>query len=210
VKSKKLLSVYLGTMALLIVYALVRPQDFKTVLERPEFYIHAKFVHILFATLLFGNALIGTIWETRGLLTGRIEIVRHTYGTVTWLDAVFTAPVILISVISGIMLGTILGGVWTLGWLAIAFSLFLVTGLVWVAFDIPNQYQVNRLLNASGNESGPLPAELKRLLWRRMAINFLGIAPLLVVFFLMVHKPKLAGLTGWLNRGRVAEAVIAK
>ena len=140
--------------------------------------------------------MIGTLWETRSLMSKNPEVIRHTYQTVVWLDAVFTAPLILISVLSGILLGTVLGGVWSMNWLAAGFTLFLISGGLWVALDIPTQYKANRLFQQVPPGAVTLPPELLRVLRLRVGINLFTILPLLVIFYLMVHKPELA----WLSR----------
>ena len=62
------------------------PHGFEAFLSRPELYLHAKLAHVLAATLFFGNVVIGTIWETRSLVSKRAEIIRYTYATVAWLE----------------------------------------------------------------------------------------------------------------------------
>jgi uncharacterized membrane protein len=181
-------------MALLIIFALISPKTFTSLLSHPDFYLHAKFIHILSVTLFFANAVIGTFWETKGLLSKNPELIRYTYQTVSWMDAVFTAPLILLAVISGISLGTILGGIWTLGWLSVAFVLFLFSGALWIAIDIPTQYKINRLFQGVEKEALSLPRNLTRLLWARMGINLFTLLPLLVIFYLMIHKPQIQGL----------------
>ena len=197
--TKRILIFNVSIMGVLILAALVAPGPFTALLTRPEFYLHAKFIHIVSVTLFFANTVIGTLWEVRSLYSGRAVIIEHTYQTVRWLDAVFTAPLIICGVVSGIMLGTILGGIWSMGWLSLAFLLFLLSGLVWLVADLPSQHQVKRLFELMPPGSERLTPELTRLLWRRMGINFLGFAPLLVIFFLMVHKPELPALSTWLK-----------
>jgi uncharacterized membrane protein len=166
VTAKRALVVQLGIMSLLIALAFIFPERFTAILKaHPELYLHAKLAHILSATLFFGNVVIGTIWETRSLLSKRLELIRHTYETVAWLDAFFTAPLILVAVLSGLMLGTLLGGVFSMGWLTLAFGLFVLSGLVWVAFDIPTQKRVKRIfaeLPAGGGAGDEVPEELVR------------------------------------------------
>jgi uncharacterized membrane protein len=190
-KTKPFLFLSLFLMAGLIVYGLAFPDSFEGLLRKPEFYIHAKFLHILCVTLFFANAIIGMIWETRSLLTGDPKIVQHTYNTVVWIDAMFTAPLILLSVVSGIMLGTILGGVWTIGWVSISFVLFFLSGLIWVVADIPTQYKVKAQFKKLAPDASELTPELRRLLWQRMGISLVGTVPLFVILYLMVHKPDL-------------------
>lgn len=198
-KRKRLLTFYLVLMGALIGLGLLFPKAFLAFFDQPDLYLTAKFVHIVCVTLFFANVVIGTLWETRSLVSGKPEVIRFTYDTVTWLDAVFTAPLILLSILSGIMLGTILGGVWTIGWLSIAFCLFLGSGVFWIVADIPTQYKVNKLFVRVEPGSSSLPRELTRLLWLRMGINLLSIAPLLFIFFLMVHKPELPRVSSLLH-----------
>jgi uncharacterized membrane protein len=190
-KTKIFLYLSLSLMATLIVYGLWFPDRFEAALRKPEFYIHAKFTHILCVTLFFANAVIGMIWETRSLLTDDPKIVQHTYNTVVWIDAVFTAPLIIASAVSGIMLGTILGGVWTIGWISISFALFFLSGLIWVVADIPTQYKVKAQFKILTPDACSLPPKLRKLLWQRMAISLAGTLPLLLIMYLMVHKPDL-------------------
>ena len=196
-KTKRLLLFYLSTMLVLFLWGLVFPQNFTSLLKAPQFYVTAKFFHILCVTLFFGNAVIGMLWETRSLLSGKPEIVRFTYQTVVWMDAVFTAPLIIISVVSGIMLGTILGGVWTIGWISLAFILFFVSGAVWILADIPTQYKINQLFQNVEIGTESLPSRLTRLLWYRLGISICGTLPLLTIFFLMVHKPEITPVAKW-------------
>ncbi len=205
-KSKTFLKFNVGVMGFLLLLGLIFPKPFTQFLERPELYLHIKFIHILSVTLFFANTVIGSLWEIRSLQSGRPEIIEHTYKTVLWLDSVFTAPLILIAVLSGITLGTILGGIWSMGWLSAAFLLFLLSGLVWLSADLPNQHKINRLFLAVPKGADTLPPELSRLLWRRMGINFLGFAPLLIIFFLMIHKPDLPRAAHWFTASQSSES----
>lgn len=200
--TRRILGLELAVMAVLVLAAVLLPEQFATFIARPELYLHAKFVHILSVTLFFANVVIGTLWETRSLLSGNASHIRFTYQTVAWLDAVFTAPLILVSLLSGLVLGTVLGGIFSIGWLASAFALFVLSGLVWVTLDIPTQYKVKRLFAETPAESETLPPELLRVLRFRLRLNVFAIALLFVVFYLMVHKPELPGLRGLLAQPR--------
>ena len=200
-KSRPALAVSLGLMALLIACAIIAPHAFMRVLLRPELYLHAKFVHVLAVTMFFANVVIGTLWETRALVSQRAEVIRYTYETVAWLDAVFTAPLILLSVLSGLMLAAVRGGLLSMGWLILAFGLFLLSGLVWVSLDIPSQYRVKRMFAAVPAGSATLPPELMGALRFRLRLNLLAILPLLVVFGLMVHKPELPAVQRLFTQG---------
>lgn len=200
--TKKVLVFQLVAMALLVAGGALFPRQLTAFIARPELYPHAKLAHVLCATLFFGNVVIGTLWEARCLFSERVELVRYTYETVAWLDAFFTAPLVLLSVVSGLALATALGGLFTMGWLLVAFSLFVVSGVVWVAVDVPMQYRVKRLLAEVPPGSERLSPELGRVLRRRLALNVIAIVPLLVVLLLMAHKPELPSLRPWLAAPR--------
>ena len=194
-----MLSFYLSLMAGLLAFAHFFPEPFRNLLNHDDWYLQAKFVHVVSVTLFFANVIIGTIWEWRSLRSKREEIIRYTYQTVTWLDAVFTAPLVILAVISGIMLATILGGVWNIGWVSTAFSLFLLSGMLWIIADIPTQYLVKRLFASMENGACSIPLRLTRLLWLRMLINLVSIVPLTFIFYLMVNKPEMPTVGRWLK-----------
>ncbi len=196
-KTKHVLSVFLALMAGMVLFAVFFPAELKALLDRPALSGHALFVHVVSTTLFFGNAVVGMLWEWRSLKSGRKEVFLHTYGTVSWLDARLSAPLIVLSVLSGVTLSLILGDLWQIGWLSLGFALFLLSGLVWVLSDIPTQYRVKRLV--AGLEPGDeaIPPELVRLLRLRLRISLAGVLPLAVVFALMVYKPELPPLGQW-------------
>lgn len=196
-KTSLSLKICLVLMGGLIGFGLLFPATFKNMFSHPEVHLYAKFFHILSVTTVFANALIGTLWETRGLLSKRGEVIRYTYQTVTWMDSVLTAPLILIAVVSGVLMATNLGGVWTLGWLSIAFVTFLFSGIVWVVLDIPTQYRVNKLFNGLDTKSDILPSQLMGLLWFRLGVNIFSLLPLIAIFVLMIFKPELKPIGEW-------------
>lgn len=189
IKSKTILFIFLFIMAGMIFFGITFYAEIKALLNRSSLYPHVLFMHILAVTLFFANAVVGMLWELRSLATGRKEVIFHTYNTVAWLDARFSSPLIIISVATGIILSLIIGDIWKIGWLFLAFILFLFSGLVWVISDIPTQYKVKKLIKEVEPDALELPAELMRLLKMRLWISLLGVIPLIVVFILMVYKP---------------------
>lgn len=188
-KTKYILWIFLAAMAGLIAFAAFFPDQFYALLNRPEAHDHALFVHVAATTLFFANAVVGMLWERRSLASGRKDVILHTYETVAWLDARFSSPLILLSLVSGLMLGEIMGGMWEIGWLSAGFLLFLLSGLFWVVSDIPTQYRLKRLLAGLDPADPELPGELMRLLGLRWWISLAGVLPLAAVFALMVYKP---------------------
>ncbi|MBI1861648.1 MAG: DUF2269 family protein [Deltaproteobacteria bacterium] len=199
-KTKPLLVFTISLMLALIGWVQFFPGPFFRVVDRLESYPDLKFLHIFTVTLFYANAVIGTLWEARGLLSRDLPIIRHTYRTVTFLDATFTAPLILVAAFSGILLARLYGGIWTIGWVSTALTLFLGSGIFWRVADIPTQYRVRRAFERVPVDVTEVPSELQRLLWLRLAINIASLLPLTVVFYLMVHKPEMrtvGRVLGW-------------
>lgn len=193
-KTKHVLFIFLSLMAALIVVAALNKDAFMAALNRPELYGHARFVHIAAATLFFANAAVGMLWERRALASGRKEAILHTYETVAWLDARLSSPLIVLTLVAGLMMAAAAGEIWEIGWLSWAFALFIFSGAFWVLSDIPTQYKVKRLMAALDPADPALPDELVRLLKLRWWISLAGVAPLVAVFALMVYKPALPAL----------------
>ena len=188
-KSKPILIIFLVIMAGMIITGIVFNAQIKVFLDKPALYRHVLFVHILAVTLFFANAVVGMLWEMRALASERREIVFHTYDTVAWLDARFSSPLIIVSVTSGIILSLMIGNIWEIGWLFLAFLLFMFSGLVWVISDIPTQYKIKELIAQIDPDAQVLPEELMRLLKLRLRISLAGVSPLFIVFILMIYKP---------------------
>ncbi len=188
-KTSHILIGLLALMAGLIVFAIFFRAEFIALLSQPALYSHVLFIHIVAATLFFANAVVGMLWERRSLVSGRKDVILHTYATVSWIDARLSSPLIVLSVISGLSLGFMRGDLWQIGWLSVGFVLFLLSGIFWVVSDIPTQYRVKRLTAQLDPADQALPAELTRLLRLRWWISLAGVAPLAIVFALMVYKP---------------------
>lgn len=196
-KTKYILSGFLALMAGLVTFAILFRVEFIALLNRPALGGHALFVHVTAATLFFANAVVGMLWESRSLASGRKEVILHTYATVAWLDARFSSPLIVLSLVAGLSLSFMMGDLWEIGWLSLSFVLFLLSGLIWVASDIPTQYKVKRLMAALDPADQALPEELIRLFRQRWWIGLAGVAPLVIVFALMVYKPDIPAVASW-------------
>lgn len=188
---------FLAVMAGMILFAILFRAEFIALLNRPELYIHARFVHIAAVTLFFSNAVLGMLWEKRSLASGSARVILHTYRTVAWVDALVSSPLIILSLVSGLALGFMMGELWQIGWLSAGFVLFLFSGAFWVLSDIPTQYKVKKLMAALDPAAKELPVELVRLLKLRWWISLGGVVPLIIVFVLMVYQPDIPAPPSW-------------
>jgi len=196
-KSKVALFLFVGIMAGMILFALLFRDTFIASLQHPTLLQHARFVHIAAASLFFANAVVGWLWEMRSLASGDKAIILHTYNTVTFLDSIFSSPLIILLLLGGLSLSFTLGDLWQIGWLSVSFLLFLLSGLLWIASDIPTQYKVKRLICQLSHDDQEVPAELLRLLRLRWWISLAGILPLAIVLALMVYRPDIAPVGVW-------------
>jgi len=185
---------FLAIMGIMILGGALFPERIARILYKPEWYSHILFIHILSVSLFFTNGVIGMIWEARSLFSRKREIILYTYHTVSWLDARLSSPLIVLSVLSGIMLTVQLGDIRDIGWLMWAFVLFILSGVIWVITDIPTQYRIQQKLKALEPDQEKIPPEVMGLLKKRLWISLGGMLPLLVVFILMVYKPGLPSL----------------
>lgn len=198
-KTKYILIGSLAVMAGLIAFAIFFRAEFIAILDQPALHGHALFIHIAAATLFFANAVVGMFWESRSLASGRKDVILHTYATVAWLDARFSSPLIVLSLVAGLSLSFMMGELWEIGWLSLGFVLFLLSGLIWVASDIHIQYKLKRLMAALESTDPALPEDLVRLLKLRWWVGLAGVMPLVVVFALMVYKPDIPALASWFH-----------
>ena len=94
-KSKTILILFIVIMAVIIGFAVIFKDTFISLLKHQDLLRNARFLHILAISLFFSNAVVGMIWERRSLISGSKEIILHTYNTVTFLDSIFSSPLII-------------------------------------------------------------------------------------------------------------------
>ncbi len=201
-KTKIYMGINLGVMVGFIIYTIIFPESLKILLTNPKLYLTIRFIHIISVTLFFSNAVIGMLWEARCLVTRDPGIIHHTHETVSFYDARFSTPMIIISLITGVMLGYNKGqgDILTVGWLVVGFALFILSGIVWASSDIPTQYKVKRLMETLEPDAKEMPDEIMKLLWLRMKIGLAGTLPLVAVFIIMVYQPPaMQAVSNWLG-----------
>ena len=196
-KAKFILIILWVIVVGVLLLAVLFKDFFTSLLPGLNLYRLTLLFHNISVSLFFANAVIGMMWESRSLSSGNKEVLLHTYKTVTHLDSVFSTPLIVLTLISGLAMTYSRGSLWEVGWLSVSFLLFILSGVIWIASDIPTQYKVKRLLAELQNSKGGIPEELTRLLKLRWWIGILGVLPLVIVFFLMVYKPDVTAVAYW-------------
>ena len=147
-----------------------------------------RWVHIIGATVLFGTGAGIAFFMLMAQRTGRAELVAHVAGTVVIADTIFTATAVIVQPITGALLAQAVGWPLSEGWIVLSLLLYIVTGLFWLPV-VWIQIRIRNLARQAVIESGPLPAEEKRLFRIWFACGFPAFAAVLAILWLMVTRP---------------------
>ena len=146
-------------------------------------------LHILAAATLMGHLTTAAFWKKRADRSGNLEQIAANAQALGRADFTFTAPSLVILLLTGIWMGGLTG--WQRfqePWLAISFLLLIVIILLWLVVLFPMHRRMARQAQ-EGIAAGSLPAAYRRSskIWE--GVN--GIATLLplIILFLMVFKP---------------------
>jgi uncharacterized membrane protein len=146
-------------------------------------------LHILGVVLFLGNIIVTAVWKMLADRTQSPPVVAYAQRLVTTTDIAFTATGAALIVVSGQVMAEDFGGVFSGPmWLTIGWSLFIASGVIWVAVLIPVEVMQARLARAF-RDSPTIPDRYWRL--SRMWAVFGVIATLLPVanLYFMVFKP---------------------
>ncbi|SDH60224.1 MULTISPECIES: DUF2269 domain-containing protein [unclassified Duganella] len=151
-------------------------------------YLALKWLHILSATAMFGTGF-GTAFymfftnRTRNVTA--IAVVSRLVARADWW---FTTPSVIIQPLSGFwmihMAGYPLGSTWIVWSLA----LYALAGACWLPV-VWLQLRMRDMAAIAARDDAPLPARYWRYEKIWTALGFPAFGALLVVYWLMVHKP---------------------
>jgi len=120
------------------------------------------FLHLFGVVLFVGNMVVTGAWMFLAERNGETSVLRFASRVVNWADVAFTAPGVILIVIGGLTISNNRwGGPLATGWLMAGATLFLASGVVWIAFLIRYQDRMIRL--TEGSEAG-LPKEFYSVL----------------------------------------------
>lgn len=146
-------------------------------------------LHILGVVLFVGNIVVTAVWKTLADRTREPAVVAYAQRLVTVTDLGFTATGAALIFISGRALADAYGGVFSGPlWLKVGWSLFLASGVIWVAALIPIQVAQARLARGF-RDAATIPDRYWRLsmLWAVFG-SVATILPLANLYF-MIFKP---------------------
>jgi uncharacterized membrane protein len=146
-------------------------------------------LHILGVVLFLGNIIVTAVWKMLADRTQSPPVVAYAQRLVTTTDIAFTATGAALIIVSGQVMAEDFGGVFSgPTWLTIGWSLFIASGVIWVAVLIPVEVMQARLAREF-RDAPAIPGRYWRL--SRMWAIFGVIATLLPLanLYFMVFKP---------------------
>jgi uncharacterized membrane protein len=147
-----------------------------------------KVVHLAGVVIFLGNIIVTGIWKVMADRTQDPRIIAYAQRLVTITDWIFTAGGVML-----ILLGAY-GMVFTAGldltqfWLALGQSLFVASGVIWIAILIPTQIVQARQARAFAG-GGPIPESYWRHSRRWMIWGTIATLLPLANLYVMVVKP---------------------
>lgn len=147
-------------------------------------------LHILGVVLFLGNIIVTALWKTLADRTRNPAVVAYGQRLVTITDIVFTATGVILIIVAGQVMAREFGGVFDgPAWLLWGWSLFIASGVIWLAILIPIEVLQERLARRFRDGS-----EIPDRYWRlsRLWAIFGAIATILplINLYLMVFKPE--------------------
>lgn len=154
-------------------------------------YLVWKTMHVISATIVFGTGIgiaffcwFGTRHALARVDLGALRLVlRFTVVA----DTVFTAPAVVVQLVTGMVLVTQLGWSFTSPWALASLGLFAFAGVCWLPV-VWMQMQLARMAAAAPSVD-QLPARFASLFQRWLMLGALAFPAVLGIFYLMVAKP---------------------
>lgn len=150
-------------------------------------YLWLKWIHIVSSTLLFGTGLGIAFFMWRAHLGGDPRVIAATARTVVVADACFTAPAVLVQIITGFAMVHLLKMPLTSGWLLWSLVLFVLIGMCWLPV-LWLQWRAQKLAQQAVADGTPLNAQYHRVMRWWFWLGWPAFISVLAIFWMMVTK----------------------
>jgi uncharacterized membrane protein len=146
-------------------------------------------LHLLGVVLFLGNIIVTAVWKVVADRTRSPPVVAYAQRLVTVTDIAFTAPGAALIIIAGQVMARDFGGVFSgPSWLTWGWSLFIASGVIWLAVLIPVEVMQARLARQFRIEAS-VPERYWRLATVWSVFGAIATVLPLVNLYLMVVKP---------------------
>lgn len=151
-------------------------------------YLTLKWIHILSSTLLLGGGLGIAFFMWMAHRTGQPTIIAATARMVVIADTIFTAPAVVVQLVTGLWLAGLLGMPLSALWLKASLGLFFFTGACWLPV-IWLQIKARDLARQAAESRRPLSNRYRRLMRCWFWLGWPAFISVILIFWLMVNKP---------------------
>lgn len=145
-------------------------------------YLWIKLLHILSATVLFGAGMGIAFFMLKAYLSKNDEAMAVTTQHVVLADWLFTAPAVVIQLVTGLWLTNKLNISFSSTWFIAVIGLYILVGACWIPV-VWIQMRIRDLI-----ASGASRDEYRKLMRIWAALGVPAFGGVLVLFFLMVSK----------------------
>ncbi|MCU6498113.1 DUF2269 domain-containing protein [Rugamonas sp. A1-17] len=151
-------------------------------------YLAIKWLHILSATLMFGTGFGTAFYMFFVNRSGNVQAMAVVTRLVARADWWFTTPAVIIQPLSGLWMIHLAGFPFTATWIVWSMALYLLAGACWLPV-VWLQLRMRDMAVQAARSGETLPARYWRYerIWTALGVP--AFAGLLVVYWLMVHKP---------------------
>jgi len=151
-------------------------------------YLAIKWLHILSATLMFGTGFGTAFYMFFVNRSGNVQAMAVVTRLVARADWWFTTPAVIIQPLSGLWMIHLAGFPFTATWIVWSMALYLLAGACWLPV-VWLQLRMRDMAVHAAQSGEALPARYWRYEKIWTALGCPAFAGLLVVYWLMVHKP---------------------
>lgn len=151
-------------------------------------YLAIKWLHILSATLMFGTGFGTAFYMFFVNRSGNVQAMAVVTRLVARADWWFTTPAVIIQPLSGLWMVHLAGFPFTAAWIVWSIALYVLAGACWLPV-VWLQLRMRDMAVHAAQSGETLPARYwcYEKIWT--ALGFPAFSGLLVVYWLMVHKP---------------------
>lgn len=151
-------------------------------------YLAIKWLHILSATLMFGTGFGSAFYMFVGNRSGNLQAIAVITRWVVKADWWFTTPAVIIQPLSGYWMIRLAGFPMTSNWIVWSLALYALAGACWLpVLWLQLKMRDMAQLAAAGGTALPAPYWRFEKIWVALGIPAFG--GLLIVYWLMIHKP---------------------
>jgi uncharacterized membrane protein len=155
-------------------------------------YLTLKFLHVIGATVLLGTGAGIAFFMLMAHRDGRPGVIAGVARIVVIGDFLFTATAVVAQPVTGVLLADLVGYSLLDGWIVLSILLYIFAGAFWLPVVWMQLRMRDLAAAAAAKESAALPPGYYRLFWTWFAFGFPAFGAVLVIYWLMIARPRIA------------------